>query len=236
MFGNSAKVVKAYEENLHGPIANLDGGDRQTASEIRDPEAAADSNLELSVGNFQEPYFIPHNLRPSFGNLDFKGPSIEDSIAVSKTGLSRWGSPDKLKLENFEIFGLEGPTQKLIAFQAAKFRFSLSVLVSGEYSLRHGIVVHDTEGREVLKLFSPSDTFEAEAGDNKYCEVLFNPLQLGEGTYTVGISVHDYGKLTELNSVHRYDLLSRSFQFTVSVPESLGPVKAQFFHSVEWGL
>lgn len=236
MFGDSSKVVKAYEENLHGPIADLDSGDRQSASDLRDLKRARGSDLSLSVGNFQEPYFIPHKLEPSFTNMDFGGSSAEESNAVSKTGLSRWGTPDKLKVENFEIFGPEGATQKLISFQAAKFRFSLGILASGEYSLRYGIVVHDIEGREILKIFSPNDTFLAEVDDIKYCEVLFNPLQLGEGTYTVGISVHDYGSLTDLNSIHRYDLLSRSFEFTVSVPEFLGSIKAQFFHSVEWGL
>ena len=65
-------------------------------------------------------------------------------------------------------------------------------------------------------------------------EICLNPLQLGPGEYTLGISICDYTPLEQINGAKRMDLLSRSFTFSVAIEDSLAAASASFFHSAEW--
>lgn len=64
--------------------------------------------------------------------------------------------------------------------------------------------------------------------------VVLNPCQIGPGEYTVGISVTEHVGIERMNEGKRFDLLSRSFNLDVVLPESISAVGAAFLHSSEW--
>ena len=64
--------------------------------------------------------------------------------------------------------------------------------------------------------------------------MLLNPTQLGPGNYSIGMAIHQYTNIEELSNAKTYDLLNRSFKFSVLLDESLSNMQAEFFHSAEW--
>jgi lipopolysaccharide transport system ATP-binding protein len=84
------------------------------------------------------------------------------------------------------------------------------------------------------RIYSPRDHLEIKSGATRQIEMLLNPCQIGPGEYKIGLSVLDYSSIEEINSVQRYDLLSRSFSIRVELPESLTSLSASFFHTAEW--
>jgi len=116
----------------------------------------------------------------------------------------------------------------------ARFSMTLQAEVDGQFKCRYAVAVYNHLGQCVLDVVSPSDAFSCRAGETHAFELIFNPLQLGRGEYVVSISAHEYAPLELFNSTLRYDLISRSFAFTVELPETLRSIEAQFYHSAEW--
>ena len=135
----------------------------------------------------------------------------------------------------FSIAGPQGVTDRLVTLQPATFAFFLKSEVRDRFRCTYGIAIHDIRGTAVTRLISPVDEFEAFEGDVRKVEVSLNPNQIGPGEYKLGISVLEASPVELLNSARRYDLVTRSFQFRVELPESLGPISSAFFHSGEWG-
>jgi len=65
-------------------------------------------------------------------------------------------------------------------------------------------------------------------------EMFLNPVQLGPGEYVISASIHKADHLSLFNGTLRYDLLDRSFEFSIEIQDSLAPIAADFFHSSEW--
>lgn len=84
------------------------------------------------------------------------------------------------------------------------------------------------------RFFSPPDHFEARVGAGRRVELMLNPNQLGPGIYVISISIHQATSIEEANAAPRYDLLNRSFEIKVELPDSLAACSAEFFHSCEW--
>ena len=245
MKGNSFLVVKAYEEYLFGFSIDfptkIGGVDAPTkVGRVSDQNKATSmscSNLSgteyfgklKDVIQFQEPQFTPHLHRPSFPdsteiNLNFQAPG----------GISRWDSQPGLKIIGFSVVTAQGLTNTLVSLQPAKFVIHLKAEATQTFDCCYGIAIHDHLGNCVSRLFSSQDYFEAVDGSLRRVEMILNPCQIGPGEYTVGISVTEYSGIEKLNSAKRYDLLSRSFQIKVELPESISAVSAAFFHSSEW--
>jgi len=246
MRGESFLVVKAYEEYLHGPIQEISFpttlsnriaayGDPTgpIGADLIDNEQA--SLTEPRIGGLpgdvllQEPRFLPHgdsvNLTCESGlGFHFEAPG----------GISRWDSEPGIKVAGFSIITERGLTNALVAMRPAKFIITLIAEQAGKFNCRYGIALNDHLGVCITRIFSPGDAFEIVQGGVRRLEVLLNPCQLGPGEYTVGISVLDCAPIEKLNSTRRYDLLSRSFVVRVELPESLGSLDANFFHSAEW--
>lgn len=250
MRGEAFLVVKAYEQYLHGPIAELASPLPQPATSppgIKQPESAdasddtpapppADSasgaartgipdNLTL-----QEPRYLPHAATPTLPRVE----PPEGFSFLAPGGLSRWDSKVGVKVMGFGIMTERGPTDRLVSMRPAKFLFTLVAERDGPFDCRYGIALHDHLGRCLTRIFSPRDAFEARAGERRVVEIVLNPCQIGPGDYTLGISVLEHEALEKLNSTPRYDLLSRSFALRVELPESLAALESAFFHTAEW--
>jgi lipopolysaccharide transport system ATP-binding protein len=254
MRGDAFDVVKKYEEFLHGPIraisdaidvkssdqiiANVHGAQPHVSNE----EMVASINEERfrnqTVGikhgvQLQEPVFHPHAANP-----EFPCPEIDATTYdfVASGGVSRWDSsmPGKLAISGFSIVNSLGKTNELVALQPVKFCLIVEALESGNYSCRYAVNISNHFGQTLLSIKSPADRFHLIRGTYRRVELVFNPLQLGPGEYTVSIAILEYGRIEHINHAGRYDLLSRSFQFKVQLPSSWLALNSQFFHSAEW--
>lgn len=245
MQGDALVVVKAYEEYLHGPIQQLtqplpvtsgtgkEGSpDTGLNTDLRDSPATIQPALpererELLL---QEPRFIPHGEAPRL-------PAIappQDFKFVTRGGISRWESGGDLQVCGFTIVTTRGETNKLVALAPAKFVLNVMAHVDGDFKCRYGIVLLDHAGSTRVKLISPPDKFAAIKGETHCVEVFLNPNQLGAGEYIVSVSIHGADDLTRFENTRRYDLLARSFELSVQVPDTLVPAGADFFHTSEW--
>lgn len=250
MRGEAFLVVKAYEQYLHGPIAELASPPPQPATNplgIKQPESADTSEDAPAVPpadtasgtsragipdnlTLQEPRYLPHAATPTLPRVQ----PPESFSFLAPGGLSRWDSEVGVKVMGFGIMTERGPTDRLVAMRPAKFLFTLVAERDGKFDCRYGIALHDHLGRCLTRIFSPQDAFEARAGERRVVEILLNPCQVGPGDYTLGISVLEHQALEKLNSTPRFDLLSRSFALRVELPESLAALESAFFHTAEW--
>jgi lipopolysaccharide transport system ATP-binding protein len=239
-------VVKAYEEYLHAPIKKIADVSstlhlKDQATPFSDNQAAireAPASDAITVPHkpdqlrFQEPAFLPHAVRPEL-------PSPAESIGykfIAQGGISRWAGTlsSELEFAGFTIVDESGETNTLISLRPVKFIIVVKAVRGGRYSCRYSINISDHLGQTMTSVKSPKDDFDLPDAGERRVEILFNPLQLGPGDYTVGMVILEYGPLELLNSAGRYDLLSRSFQFKVENRSSWASLNNQFFHSAEW--
>ena len=118
-----------------------------------------------------------------------------------------------------------------------KFIISVECTRSGHYECRYGIAIIDYEGNFVVRLWSILDKFELMKGDIRQFDVIFNPLQIGEGEYLVSLCMNrgdELINLTQHTSDDRYDLLNKSFSFSVKAKAELEGLKSEIFHPTEW--
>jgi lipopolysaccharide transport system ATP-binding protein len=162
--------------------------------------------------------------QPSPSSFDFAAPG----------GISRWDSSRGLKFCGFTIQTERGVSNKLVSMRPARLLMALVAETEGQFRCRYAVAVYNHLGHCVLDVVSPADQFACREGDIHAVELIFNPVQLGPGEYVVSISAHEYGPLELFNSTPRYDLISRSFAFSVELPETLRAIEAQFYHSAEW--
>lgn len=249
MRGESLVVVKAYEESLHGrmrsivlPVdeklpaksesnpALLTDGIRETL-----PDTPAEARFCLPQGvHLQIPTFMPHQMLHGFPLYSKEDLNVFRHVA--RGGISRWDSERGIKVTGFSIQTERGFENRLRVLRPGKFILLLTAEVSRQFSCMYGIVLNDALGNVAARIWSPPDIFELQEGESKAVEMLLNPVQIGPGEYTIGISVLEATQIELLNTTPRYDLLGRSFNCTVEMDETLGAASANFIHTAEWHL
>jgi lipopolysaccharide transport system ATP-binding protein len=229
MEGDAFEVVKAYEEYVHGSAKGYEAfGIRHVRIE------AAEGDLLEQVANsadrlLQEPQFLPHAQAPVF-------PDQEAGVFhhLARAGLSRWASEVGLKVRGLDIQRISGSTSVLAPMEPARITFDLEAEEGGAYACRYGIAIHDHLGRCISRIFGPKDEFTVRRGDHRRVSIVLNPLQIGPGEYTLGLSVLEYGPLERIDYARRFDLLGRSFEFRVELPDSLASTECLVYHTAEW--
>jgi lipopolysaccharide transport system ATP-binding protein len=139
-----------------------------------------------------------------------------------------------VKVTGFAWVDERGVTERLHSLRPCKAVLTLEVEEMGSFDLRYGIVIDDPMGQSIARLYSPCDHFDARPGDRRLVELRLDPLQLGPGEYTVGISVLEYGPIEMLNGARRFDLLGRSFRFRVELAGSLAAMQARAMLAGTW--
>lgn len=243
MQGDAFSVVKAYEEYLHGPIDQLgislpqpepanpsEAAQRSEVAAVAGDRLSAHLDAENRNIQLQTPRFLPHSLNSQFA-VDV--PSNEMHF-VARGGISRWQSERGLKICGFSIATDRGISNELVSLTPAKVILHLVAEYSGHFNCRYGIVISDSHGRNVSVIYSPIDDFEIKEGQTRKLVMGLNPIQLGPGHYTLGISVLEGSPLEYVNQAKRYDLLGRSFEFTITLPDTLGALQGAFLHTAEW--
>lgn len=247
MRGEAFLVVKAYEEYIHGPIMRAMGEtpttlpndtnsiaantllDSASSPIVRQSAIARKIDLPPAI-LLQVPGFVPHAETPSFPVV----PSDSQFDFVAPGGISRWDSEPGLKVSGFTITTERGRTNRLIVLRPAKIIITVQAERAGTYNCRYGIALDNHLGVGIARIFSPPDHFEIADGGQRQIEMILNPVQIGPGEYTLGISIMDNTPLENLNSAHRYDLLSRSFSISIEIPDSLSILGAALIHTAEW--
>jgi lipopolysaccharide transport system ATP-binding protein len=250
MRGDSLLVVKAYEQSLFGQVTSLARADDDAPINVCAEEseiAQIDGTNDLSLINsfkprftlpeevrFQNPVFIPH--QNSYHFPTYKKEDISIFRHVARGGISRWESEVGIKIIGFSIQTERGFENCLRVMRPCKFILLLEAEITGRFSCMYGIVLNDQLGNIASRIWSPPDSFELKMGESKIVEMILNPLQIGPGEYTIGISVLEAAPIELLNTSSRYDLLGRSFNCTIEMDESLSATSANFIHTAEWNL
>lgn len=247
MRGEALIVVKAYEESLNGRMKSIVSSvvEKSTVVPESNPAELTDDVREAPLGTpaksrlhlpqerqLQIPNFLPHQMVcdfPPYSHADING-----YRHVARGGISRWDSEAGVKVSGFCIQTERGFENRLRALRPAKFILFLTAEVSRKFSCMYGIVLNDSLGNVAVRIWSPPDNFELEEGESKAVEMLLNPVQIGPGEYTIGVSVLEATQIEFLNTTPRYDLLGRSFECTVEMDETLGGASASFIHTAEW--
>jgi lipopolysaccharide transport system ATP-binding protein len=249
MEAEAFEVVKAYEEDLFGGGSiRADAGDfpkrhdvtRIPENTVRtggEPNSPSNRSLEdirkrVDLISLQQPIFAPHAIAAVV--LRASDDDWRELRFVAPGGVSRWTGEDTLKVVGFSISGPRGVTERLISLEPACFTLFVQAAVAGSFDCVYGYVIQDPMGTVTTRLISQPDRFAVSVGDVRRIDLTLNPNQLGPGEYTVGIAILATEPLEALNNARRYDLVSRSFRFTVELPGRLGAVSCQVFHSGEW--
>ena len=255
--GDSFEVVKFYEEYMNNRIqANPD----ELKSKFllsRQSALQKNSKLENSKDEVVEKAQAPEKIKIQQKDItfsknisempvkerykkDFPMNIVKDeqgSIGynhIARGGVTSWEDGKEVKITGFDIYNSQGRTDKIQQLNPAKFLIEVTAQEAGYFNLRYALVIYDHSGQLKLRLFSVQDSIVLEKGQRRVSEVFLDALLLGEGEYTISLSLHDYDEIEKINSTKRYDLLSRSFQFKVIIANSLAPISAQFAHPTYW--
>jgi lipopolysaccharide transport system ATP-binding protein len=238
MSGKSLKVVKAYEEFMHQetisqniPVFSSEDNSKFIINDNEKIKASSKlNNKDKKKVLFQEPIFVPHSVSPEIeettGNIGFNN--------VSDGGISSWAKRDELKISGFLIANENGKVDAVNFLSPLKMIFQIEAVKDGYYNCRYSIAVKDSSGLDKIKVRSPKDSFNLKIGEKRTISMLLNPNQLGPGDYIISLATHQYTNIEEFPNAKIYDLLNKSFEFSVLLDDSLSNMKADFFHSAEW--
>lgn len=237
MRGSAFEVVKAYEAFMQSRVSGgLPPGDDTGRNADGGPAGVAAEAPEVSVSMSQ-----PQPQEPSMetGVASFAFAPIARTfhrqfVGVAPGGISRWPGVAGVKVCGFAPSNEGGVSTVLAALRPCRFSLMVEAEHAGHFRLRYGFVVDDPLGRSAMRIYSPCDEFDATEGSLRIVEALFNPLQLGPGEYTVGVSVLEYSNLESINHARRYDLLGRSFRIEVRLPDSLSAINASALLAGQW--
>jgi lipopolysaccharide transport system ATP-binding protein len=230
----AASESAAYKKSLQTPNC-VERSEANIKSQF-EPEALMDSVPEPAFRSgrngflLQEPEFIPHGQ-----NITAAEDCPSDELCfVARGGVSRWNSETGVKICGFSFSNAKGRTNQLVSLQPANIVMYLVAEMQNIFSLRYGFVISDLLGRNISIIYSPIDRFKIGFREKRRIVASFNPLQLGPGQYTLGVSVLEGTPLESVNHARRFDLLGRSFEFSVTLPDSLAPLSCTVLHSAEW--
>ena len=218
MIDDAFLVVKAYEEFISNRRAVHAIGKAPAVA----ASASADINPEVGRAN-----------NDSGGDERTESEPIGFHF-VAPGGVSRWAGDVGLKVSGFSILVNGRLSNVLRPLENAEFRIQLLAEVTAQFRCTYGIVIHDALGSVACRFLSEHDVFAIHEGDVRAICVMLRPNRLGPGTYTLGISILEATEAAAMNQAKRYDLLGRSFQFSVDLPDSKSVLACDFFHDAEW--
>lgn len=249
MQGDPLEVVKAYELAQHGRVSAQIPQGNAAKEESKDKDAAAiphtppasviklpppkpRSQDQINELRMQEPHFVPQRDEAVFPEIS--DAELHEFRHIARGGITRWDSEIGIKLTGFSIITQNGIENRLRALQPVKIALALTAEKSDAFRCRYGLVFNDTMGKIVSTVWSPPDRFSLAQDETKIVEMVLNPLQIGPGHYTIGISVLEETPIELVNKARRFDLLGRSFQCEIEMEDSLSAISAGFVHTAEW--
>lgn len=161
---------------------------------------------------------------------------VRDSLAPQgdrapgERALIRWPGEGSLRVSDLAL--TDGDDKPRAAFRVGeKLRVSFSVRAqrAGEFALIAGVTVHRLDGVLVTNLLADPQPLQLAEGEGTRVVAELAPLGLGDGHYSIGLSIFDGEVVVE----RRLDLLARCLEFKIS---GNLPLEAQaiFHHPSAW--
>ena len=207
--------------DLESDSLDLDTGEIEAIAEEGDTERLLNSGLlEASTeGSLQIPGWINSEPEIPCGGLRAILDKLpNDSFGfdfVAEGGISRWGEPDRLEIVGFTICSDQGKMNKVMALKACAMCVRIKALKDYEGSGRLIFHLYEYNGKSILNPKSGSIPITLEKDRTATIATVFDPLQLGPGTYLISAAIFEFANLNRQHIAPRLDLLSRSFSLEV---------------------
>jgi lipopolysaccharide transport system ATP-binding protein len=245
MRSDTLSVVKAYEKqvNSESNIRRLKKGDNGFDL-VNDKEIIKKVGPNFDAWEFkktgevglihkimQEPQFTPNQ---NLWSVDRKNLDPQFN-SISSGGLSRWGKGTLgLEIVGFQVESLTGVVDKIEILSPVLLRISLKVNLPMNSPIKIGIVFHDSFGKIATKIISPNFSKDFKIDDLYDVCAILDPIQLGAGEYTIGISVLHTDDNEKHISNTTIDIVSRSFKLIILNTSDDKFIETGFIHSAEW--
>ncbi|HLO74948.1 MAG TPA: ABC transporter ATP-binding protein [Magnetospirillum sp.] len=142
---------------------------------------------------------------------------LHDTLAVPEdSGPSRWQGATGLTIAAVEVVDGAGSPRRLFRTgEPATFRLRVAFGDSGEFPCRFVIVVFTADGRVLTRHVSDQHTLTGAAGEDIEVALRYDRIPYGNGDYVFSAALYKELDLDRLAEASHYDLLSRSFDFSV---------------------
>jgi len=149
-------------------------------------------------------------------------------------GVSRWPSAgSELLIHDVRVLDAGGNKVSILEPGSdAAIEVDIRALKPGTYEFSVAVLIMTTFGVQVAWARSPDQTLTLEEGKVVTLKVLYEPLQLNGGDYVISVAVFEHFDALRKDSLKRYDLVTRSYQFSIADAHDGNP--AVIRHPSRW--
>lgn len=154
--------------------------------------------------------------------------------ATGEDSISRWAShEDHLKISKIRLLdSSEEPISYLVTGQALQIEITITADKTDHYDIYFMILLFTEDGQWLSRHCSDKYQIFLTEGKNFVMKLKFDEILLGNGRYIFSAGLYKILDLNDLSTARYYDLLSRSFEFTVKglYPDD----NTVFHHPAKW--
>lgn len=148
--------------------------------------------------------------------------------------ISRWPCHEKgLQINSIEVMNHEGSPNGLVQTNHnMSIKINIQAEKTGQYPCTFVLVLFTMDGRCLTRHCSKPYNLSLEQGENASVSLVYENTLLGNGEYVFSAGLYKELNLNDMSSARAYDLLSRSFKFTVldNYPDD----QSIFHHPSKW--
>lgn len=209
--GSTLSVIKAYEAFIQHLAHAQGGGDDVIHNERIVDDALLTALQESPVASTQ-------------------------ADVQADGGISAWPASRRVRISDAWFEDAQGAPSR-IGVHGSDWTIAIRVRIEqeGSYRFRPAHVLFGPDGRWSTRLIGPPTTLEGPVGTEREVRCRFSPMRLGPADYVLSVSLHGANEPWDIGTAERFDLLSRSFAFTVKPRSGQRPGKAlPVRHDAEW--
>ena len=157
-------------------------------------------------------------------------PEMETRVRLSD-GARAFRVPGKpgLQFTRFAIFARKRPVLQAATGEPITIEVDVEVTKTGEYKCFYVVDIYGLDGKLAAQMQSPTDAASLNNGGLRKIQVSLDPLLLGSGIFLLSIAVYDLSDEAEnIGPEMRYDMLTRSYQLTVTAPTDSDPPRLHY--------
>ena len=161
--------------------------------------------------------------------------SVENgmNVAVSPGNISRWASEGGLRIERIRLLDDRGEELRVVhTGSPLDIEIEFTAEKRDDYTCFYVILLFTEDGRWLSRHCSESDRFNMACGERRKVRLKYPKILLGNGRYFFSAALYRELDLQRVNSARCYDLLSRSFEFTVK--DHYPDDQTLFHHPASW--
>ncbi len=228
MDGPALQVVKAYEQWMHEK--SLGAGLKAVRVAPERGAVSGDEVLSVDEGGASESEESSDRQSLADQETDELPPP-----ASSFDESARWRTEDT-PLEIFSVALLDRELKPVTTIEpdgTLIIQVSIKALREGQFPCAFAINIYAANGHSAVWAGSEVSEIDARKNDVFDIRLVLDPLMLNSGVYSISTAVFDQINRVNKSAAYRYDLVSRSFEFTVlDAHDGNG---AMFRHPCNWG-